>query len=121
MRAVIDSDVLIDFLQGNEAARTEINRYDPALYSVISWMEVMCGAENDEERKAARGLFDSMQRVEVTAEVAERAVEERISRKLKLPDAIILASADVEGCILVTCNTKDFAADDPSVRIPYSV
>ncbi len=45
IRAVVDSDVLIDFLQGIEAARSEINRYNPALYSVISWMEVMCGTE----------------------------------------------------------------------------
>ncbi len=88
---------------------------------LCSDIQLMCGAENDEERKSARGLLDSMQRVEVTAEVAEKAVEERISGKLKVPDAIILASADVEGFILVTRNTKDFAADDPRVRIPYSV
>jgi predicted nucleic acid-binding protein len=121
MKAVIDSDVLIDFLQGIEAAKVEINRYDPALYSIISWMELMCGAETVEERESAASLFDSMTRVDLSPAVAEKAVEERKRQKLKLPDAIILASADAAGCLLVTRNTKDFDADDPRVRFPYSV
>ena len=49
MKAVIDSDVLIDFLQGRDAAAVEIDRYDDLCYSVISWMEVMIGAETDAE------------------------------------------------------------------------
>ena len=47
MKAVLDSDVLIDFLQGVDAAAVEISRYDDPCYSVVSWMEVMTGAEND--------------------------------------------------------------------------
>lgn len=66
MKAVIDSDVLIDFLQGVPAAATEINAYDDPLYSVISWMEVMIGADTDEERFAAETLFASMRRVDAS-------------------------------------------------------
>lgn len=36
----------------------------------------------------------------------------------KLPDAIILATAQVHRCELVTRNTKDFA-DIPGVITPY--
>jgi len=121
MKAVIDSDVLIDYLQGVPAAKLEIDRYDPPLYSVISWMEVMCGAETDEDRESADALFKSMKRVELSPEVARKVVEERRNSKLKLPDAAILASADCEGCILVTRNTKDFSSDDPRVRFPYTL
>jgi predicted nucleic acid-binding protein len=46
-------------------------------------------------------------------------VELRKQFRLKLPDAIILASADCEGCILVTRNTTDIDPRDPRVRIPY--
>ncbi len=120
MKAVIDSDVLIDYLQGNPKARREIDRYDPPLYSIISWMEVMCGAETDEERESAEALFRSMPRIDLTDSIARKAVDERQTRRLKLPDAVILATADSEGCILVTRNTKDFQKDDPRVRIPYS-
>lgn len=48
MKAVIDSDVLIDYLQGINEAEAEISRYSDPLYSIISWMEIMCGAETDE-------------------------------------------------------------------------
>ncbi len=119
MRAVIDSDVLIDFLQGVDAAAVEIDRYDDLCYSLISWMEVMIGAENDAERFAAEALFESMRRVDLSTEIAQRAVELRKQLRLKLPDAIVLATADREGCILVTRNGKDFDPRDPRVRIPY--
>jgi predicted nucleic acid-binding protein len=121
MKAVIDSDVLIDFLQGVEAARVELKRYDQLLYSVVSWMELMCGAKTQGERKAAECLLDSMRRVDLGMEIARKAVEFRKLRKLKLPDAIILATADQEGCPLVTRNERDFGRQDPRIRIPYSV
>lgn len=120
MKAVIDSDVLIDFLQGNPNARREIDQYEPPLYSIISWMEVMCGAESEAERKSAEALFRSMKRIDLSQEIARKAVEERKALGLKLPDAVILASADSEGCILVTRNAKDFRKDDPRIRIPYA-
>lgn len=120
VKAVFDRDVLIDFLQGVPEAQTEINRYSEPLYSVISWMEVMCGAESAQERQAADSLFKSMRLVGLSAQVAAKAVEEQTNSRLKLPDAMILASADCEGCILVTRNTKDFGKDDPRVRFPYS-
>jgi predicted nucleic acid-binding protein len=62
-----------------------------------------------------------MRRVELSPEVARRAVDLRKQFRLRLPDAIVLASADREGCILVTQNAKDFDARDPRVRIPYVV
>ncbi len=121
MKALIDSDVLIDYLQGISKAKAEISRYESPLYSSISWMEIMCGAETPSERQAAHSLFASMKQIPLSREIAEKAVEERKRQGLKLPDAIILASADFEGCILITRNTKDFDASDPRVRFPYSL
>lgn len=121
MKAVIDSDILIDYLQGIDQARMEINRYSQPLYSIISWMEIMCGADTDDERKSAEALFKSMKRIDLSLEVAQKAVEERKDLGLKLPDAVIMATAEHEGCILVTRNTKDFKQTDPRVRFPYSL
>ena len=89
-------------------------------YSVVSWMEVMTGAENDSERYAAETLFESMRHIELSVEIASRAVDLRRQLRLKLPDAIVLATADREGCILVTRNAKDFDPQDPRIRIPYA-
>lgn len=121
VKAVLDSDVLIDYLQGLPAAREELARYRRPLCSIISFMELLAGARTDAERHAAEALLASLGRVELTEPVARRAVELRKTLRLKLPDAIVLASAETEGCILVTRNTRDFPAHDPRVRFPYSV
>jgi predicted nucleic acid-binding protein len=41
--------------------------------------------------------------------------------RLRLPDAIILATAQVEGCNLLTRNTRDFSPSWPEIRVPYSI
>lgn len=59
---------------------------------------------------------------EVDPEIARRAAALRRERpRLKSPDAIILASAQVRGRILVTRNTKDFPANMPGIRVPYTL
>ena len=121
MKAVIDSDVLIDYLQGLPAAREELARYRRPLCSIISFMELLAGARTPVERQAAEALLGSLGRVELTEVIARRAVELRQTLRLKLPDAIVLASAEVEGCILVTRNARDFPVGDPRVRFPYSL
>jgi hypothetical protein len=121
VKAVLDSDVLIDYLQGVPAAREELALYRRPLCSIISFMELLAGARTAAERQAAEALLASLGRVELTEAVARRAVELRQSLRLKLPDAVVLASAEEEGCILVTRNTRDFPARDPRVRFPYTV
>ena len=121
MKAVIDSEVLIDYLQGVPAAKVELGRYRQPLYSVVSLMELLCGAQTDAERQAAESLLATMERVELTETIARRAAEVRKQHGLKLFDAIVLASAEEEGCLLVTRNTKDFPRTHPQIRFPYTV
>jgi predicted nucleic acid-binding protein len=121
MKAVIDSDILIDYLQGINAAKAELARYRRPLYSVIALMELLCGAQNDNERAAAGNLLGVMERVEISEAIARRAVEVRKHHRLKLPDAIVLASAEEENCLLVTRNTKGFPRNHPHIRFPYTV
>jgi predicted nucleic acid-binding protein len=62
-------------------------------------------------------FFSSFQ--QALNKIAERAVNLRRDRYIKWPDAIIWATAQARAMLLVTRNTKDFAADDPGVRMPY--
>ena len=119
MTAVFDSDVLIDYLQGVPEARAELARYRRPLYSIISLMELLAGARTAAERTAAEALLASLGRVDLSEAVARQAVTLRQTLRLRLPDAVVLATAEVEGCILVTRNTRDFPADDPRIRFPY--
>ncbi len=57
----------------------------------------------------------------VTNAVAERAAENRRMRRIKVPDAIILATAETAGRTLVTRNVKDFPAGTSRVRVPYQI
>ena len=59
--------------------------------------------------------------VEVDARVAAAAADIRFRTRMKLLDALILATAQVSGAILITRNTKDFSATMPGVRIPYTL
>ena len=121
MKAVLDSDVLIDYLQGLPQAAEELARYRQPLYSVITFMELHCGARTKEQRVAVDVLLATMARVELSDAIARRAVDLRQSLRLKLPEAVVLASAEVEGCILVTRNARDFPQGDPRVRFPYVI
>lgn len=118
VRALFDTNILIDFLRGVQAAREELARYDDKAISVVTWMEVIAGAPAEAERRT-RMFLDGFGLVGLDAPVAERAVALRRQHRLKLPDAIVWASAQVRAMLLVTRDTKGFPADDPGVRMPY--
>jgi predicted nucleic acid-binding protein len=122
MRAVLDTNILIDHLKGIQQAADEIVRFDEPLISPITWMEVMAGASDEAERIALRQFLAAFGRIELTEPVMERAARLRTESRMRLPDAIVLASALCHNLMLVTRNTKDF---DPArwanVRVPYLV
>lgn len=120
VKALFDTNILIDFLRGVAAARDELARYPDKAISIVTWMEVMAGAPELTE-PGTRGLLDGFALVDLDESVAERAVTLRRQHLLKLPDAIVWASAQVRAMLLVTRDTKGFPADDPGVRMPYRI
>lgn len=120
VKALFDTNVLIDYLNGHPASAAELGRYSTRLISIVNWMEVLAGpiASEDEEDVIEMFLRDFTV-VPVNRLVARAAVELRRTRRLRLPDAIIWATAQSESALLVTRNTKDFPADEPGVRVPY--
>jgi len=87
--------------------------------SLITWMEVLVGAADSEEEATLHAFLDRFEILPVTLPVAERSVELRREHRLRLSDAIIWATADVAGRLLVTRNTRDFPPDHPGIRVPY--
>lgn len=118
VRALFDTNVLIDYLNAVPQARHELGRYDEKAISVITWIEVMVGAEPNVEEPTRRFL-ETFSVVPLEAAVAERAVALRQAHRIKVPDALIWASADVHSMLLVSRNTKVFPADTPGIRVPY--
>ena len=118
VKALFDTNILIDYLNGIPAAKTELDRYTDKAISVVTWMEVLVGTTPETET-ATRGYLTDFQSLSIDAEIAARSVALRKSHKIKLPDAIVWATAQVHGRIFVTRNTKDFAENEPGIRVPY--
>lgn len=116
--ALFDSNILIDLLNGVEPAIEEVDRHDTKEISIVTWMEVLVGASPESELRV-RQFLNRFQLIPITDEIAERAVIERRSRKLKLPDSILIATAISRGGVLITRNIRDFPRNEKHVRIPY--
>ena len=121
MRALLDTNILIDYLGGIEAAREEFARHEDPSISAITWMEVMAGAAGQEEAGRLRSFLNGFRLVPIDEAVSEIAVTIRRECRIRLPAAIIRASARRIGGLLVTRNTKDFRPDEPEIRVPYSI
>ena len=121
MRALLDTNILIDYLGGIEAAREELARYEDPSISAITWMEVMAGAAGQEEAARLRSFLNEFRLVPIDEAVSEIAVTIRREHRIRLPDAIIWVSARRIGGLLVTRNTNDFRPDEPEIRVPYSI
>jgi predicted nucleic acid-binding protein len=121
MKALFDTNILIDYLNGVEAARTELGRPAERLISIITWMEVLAGSHDEAEEEVIEMFLRDFRVVDLTRRVAREAIEIRRTRRIRLPDAIVWASARTESAVLLTRNTKDFPQDDPGLRVPYTI
>lgn len=120
VKALFDTNILIDYLNAIPEARAELSRFADKAISIITWMEVMAGAAVD-VADSTRSYLAGYQTLGIDFPVAERAVALRKAHRIKLPDAIIWATAQHNGMLLVTRNNKDFPASDPGVRHPYKL
>lgn len=118
---LFDTVILIDALRDVAPARVELLRHKRNWISRISWIEVMAGAR-PEESEIVEDFLRHFSVVEISEDVGRRAAAIRSQRRsLKLPDAIIWASAQTSGKIIVTRNTRDFPAQMPGIRVPYAL
>jgi len=116
MRNMIDTNVWIDGISGNLSQNAFLAvsvEAEWAGYSAITRLELFGfpGLTEVEEEKI-RELLQAFEEVPVTSDIIDRAIQIRKRAKVKVPDAIIGASALVLGCNLVTRNVSDFKAID---------
>ena len=83
------------------------------LCSVITEAELFSTTISEQVQKNIEGLLSEAEIVEVSSDIARKAGEIRAKGydkgyKIKLPDAIIAATAIVENAIVVTNNMADF-------------
>jgi predicted nucleic acid-binding protein len=121
----LDANILIDSLLDYAPARREMTRIAESgarmWISRLAWIEVLSKG-NDATVREALVFLGRFGIDEMDEEISLRAAALRRQRpRLKSPDAIILATAQIRGRILVTRNTKDFPAEMPGIRVPYQI
>ncbi len=120
---LVDSDVLIDFLRGEEkAVRFFQAVQDTITFSVVSVAEIYSGIRGS-EAEVVDQLFASFPVLPVTAEIARMAGTMRglfrASHAVEIPDALIAATCETNNLELITLNKKHFPMF-PELKPPYT-
>ncbi len=118
VNALFDTNILIDYLNGVVEAAKALESHEVRTISIITRMEVLVGMRPETE-VVTKAFLSSFDQLPLDDRIAERAVDIRRTKRIKLPDAIIAATADIHGLLLVTRDTRDFGPDGPEVRMPY--
>jgi len=123
---LLDSDVLIDHLRGVEAARDFLDMLilDGAeiCFSTITEAEIFSNVR-PRERDSIEALFGGLIRLPVDRQVARQGgkyrQQFRASHGLRLPDALIAATARIYHATLVTRNVRHYPMEEITILEPY--
>jgi predicted nucleic acid-binding protein len=122
---LFDTNIFIDMLNGVHQASIELASYDMPAISFVTYMELRCGEFSRPHEKAIlTAVLDEFHVVEMNKTIMEAAIKilgSSLATKpaIKLPDAIIAATAWVRSCPVVTRNPKDFLTAGVIVHVPY--
>ena len=120
---LFDTNIFIDMLNGVEQATIELSQYSKPAISVITYMELRAG-ERGQDKRLLDAVLAEFEILQVDQRVTDAAIRLRkqsltVPPKIKLPDAIIGATAKVHDIPLVTRNPSDFVDRGIKVHVPY--
>lgn len=119
--ALFDTNILIDHLAGIWEATEELAAYDDGAISTISWMEVACKLTSPQLMLFCSDLSRAgIKIIQTTPGIMRRAAMLRGASGRKLPDCIIMATAELQDRIIITRDVLDFDNNGCArVRVPY--
>ena len=111
---MVDTDVLIWNLRGNEAAADLLDSLGSFQVSVVTYMELVQGARDRSELQALRRAlrFWDAELVQISESISARAAflmeEHALGDGLQVADALIAACALDSGAVLLTGNHRHY-------------
>ncbi len=111
---LVDTDVLIWYLRGNNKSRITLDNLREFSISCVTYMEILQGLRNKEELRSwksflrDRGVRHILIDQDITAKAIFWMEEFSLSHKLRMADALIGATADIYGLDLLTGNHDDY-------------
>ncbi len=111
---LVDTDVLVWYMRGNEKAKKVIRNTNGFSISVVTYIELVQGLRNKEELNVLRNSFKRWDAriLYINEEVSTKAmflVEQYfLSHSIQLADALIGATSMIYGLPLLTANTKHY-------------
>ena len=119
-KAILDTNVIIFISKKQIDIDTLLSLYDEFYLSIVTYMEVYgFEFENETEKMLIDDLFDLFEIVNVNMPIAEKVIEYKRGKrkKIKLLDAIILATANFIKADLLSDDWDDFINIDDNVKI----
>ena len=109
MKYLIDSNIIIYHLNGNEEATNFITKnIEKSTISRITYIEVMSFNFTAEEEERVKDQLMDYDIIDTSQKIALQAIANRKEKKIKVPDNIIASTAQVNDLTLVTRNVNDF-------------
>lgn len=119
-KAILDSNAIIYASKGIVDAEKLLFGYNRYFASIITFIEVYVYDFTDAaEKEIIDEILESLEIIELNQEIADQTIiyRKNKTKKIKLPDAIILATAKIIEAELITDNAADFQGIDSSVSI----
>ena len=122
-RYLVDTDVLVEYLRGSPKAIQYLEGLEAELaVSAITVAELFAGVRGDEEQTALEQFLQAFQVVPVDEDIARRGGlhrrQYRASHGTGLADALVAASTQAAGAVLVTFNRRHYPMIS-QIKVPY--
>lgn len=115
-RIAIDTNILLYILGGDKSAHELLKGHEVVASTMVRMEALVYHGGDEEHLKQVHRFLERCQLEEIHRSIQDRAVELRLNHRLKLPDAVIAATAIHLGIPLITAD-KIFSKLKPECEV----
>ena len=118
---LLDSNIIIYHLNNDSTVKEFLfENIDYCSISVVTYIEVLSfDFQSAQSKDIAKALLNSFEIIDTNKDIASQSIKNRKIKRIKLPDNIIVSTAQVNNLTLVARNDKDFKSLDIDLLNPF--